>query len=72
MLIHLFNSRPISHLLISFVPAPISYNLASLKNLPVGYSFMYPLPPKHYIASKATYVAFDDVNNITAAQSFFD
>ena len=27
------------------VPAPISYNLASLSSRPVGYSFMYPLPP---------------------------
>ena len=27
------------------MPAPISYNLASLSNRPVGYSFMYPLPP---------------------------
>lgn len=27
---------PINHLRISLVPAPISYNLASLRNLPVG------------------------------------
>jgi len=51
------SSLPINHLLISFVPAPIAYNFASLKNLPVGYSFMYPLPPKDYIASRATSTA---------------
>jgi hypothetical protein len=35
---------------ISLVPAPISYSLASRSNRPVGYSFTYPLPPKHWIA----------------------
>ncbi len=34
------NSRPISILRISFVPAPMSYNLASRNNRPVGYSLM--------------------------------
>ena len=34
------NSRPISILLISDVPAPISYSLASRSKRPVGYSLM--------------------------------
>ena len=41
----LFNARPINILRTSEVPAPISYNLASLKNLPVGKSLIYPFPP---------------------------
>lgn len=41
----LLNALPSTILLTSLVPAPISYSLASLRNLPVGYSFMYPFPP---------------------------
>lgn len=41
LIIHYFiNYLPINQSLISCVPAPISYSFASLKNLPVGYSFM--------------------------------
>ncbi len=39
------NSRPIKNRLISFVPAPISYNFASLKNRSTGKPFKYPAPP---------------------------
>lgn len=60
---------PINHLLISLVPAPISYNLASLIILATGYSLIYPFPPKAYIASKQTSVAQVEVYKITAAQS---
>ena len=41
----LLMARPTTNRRISLVPAPISYNLASRMNLPVGYSLMYPLPP---------------------------
>lgn len=44
------SSRPITILLISLVPAPISYSFASLRKRPVAYSFMYPFPPRHCIA----------------------
>lgn len=50
------SSRPIIILLISLVPAPISYSLASRRRRPVGYSFTYPLPPKHWIACKIEYL----------------
>ena len=41
----LLNTLPITILLISLVPAPISYSFASLSNLPAGISFTYPFPP---------------------------
>jgi hypothetical protein len=49
------SSRPIIILLISLVPAPISYSLASRSRRPVAYSFTYPLPPKHCIACNIEY-----------------
>lgn len=37
---HFSNCLPINQSRISWVPAPISYSLASLSSLPVGYSLM--------------------------------
>lgn len=41
----LLKALPMTILLISLVPAPISYSFASLNNLPAETSFMYPIPP---------------------------
>ena len=62
-------SLPMMSLLISLVPAPISYSLASLNNLPVGYSLMYPFPPKIWIPSSATWVAFSAASRMQLAAS---
>ena len=43
----LLNALPMTIFRTSVVPAPISYNFASLIILPAGISFMYPIPPKH-------------------------
>jgi hypothetical protein len=43
-------SRPISMRRISLVPTPISYSLASRHGRPVGWSLMWPLPPRIWIA----------------------
>src|SRR6185312_1503672 len=56
--VSLNSSRPISMRRISDVPAPISYSFASRHRRPVGNSLMYPLAPRHCIASPAIHVAF--------------
>lgn len=54
-------------LLISLVPAPISYSLASRRRRPVAYSFTYPLPPKHCMACKVQ----NDINAISPNMYMF-
>src|SRR5690625_2789288 len=66
------SSRPISMRRISLVPAPMSYSLASRKRRPVGYSLIWPVPPRACIASSATSTAFLEAWRMQAAGSILE
>jgi len=61
-----------SHYLTSLVPPPISNSLASRKSLPTGYSLIYPLPPKSWMASSAAETPWREAYKKIAAESVLE